>query len=315
MKGDVAAGVASVLGWFRRLGQRGKLTLGMALALPVMGIAAFLLLGIAAPPAQAVGLSVCTWNASVSRDLSVAANWTATEGICGAGSGQGSALFTNATELVFPSSVPSGGGSPVVDASETVDDIVFDSSYTLTGTAHTLTLDPVYNAGVGIAVTGTATTVTIDASVALGAPQTWQVASGTRLDVAGQVSGSGASLTVGSSGNTGNVILSNGSNDYSGSTTVADGTLEGGAVNALPTTTTLGVASGATFDLHGYDQTVGSLGSSAGTITNNGSSDATLTDRQSSTSTVTAVLSDGSTNKLGLTMAGTGTLTLSGSNT
>ena len=315
MSGVPVSSAVSKLAWFRQLSRRARLTIGIALGLPVAGIAAFLVMGLMSSPAGATSLAVCTWNASASQDLSVAANWTATGGSCGGSSTTpGSAILSDA-QLVFPATIPGTSGAVSSSYSESVDNIVFDNSYTLTGASYTITLDPVYNAGVGIAVTGTATTVTIDASVSLGAPQTWQVASGTRLDVAGQVSGSGASLTVGSSGNTGNVILSNGSNDYSGSTTVADGTLEGGAVNALPTTTTLGVASGATFDLHGYDQTVGSLGSSAGTITDNGSSDATLTDRQSSTSTVTAVLSDGSTNKLGLTMAGTGTLTLSGSNT
>ncbi len=134
---------------------------------------------------------------------------------------------------------------------------------------------------------------------------------GATLDVTGQV-GLGP-LTLGTSSLSGTVDLSNGWNDFTG-TTVAYGTLQDGAANALPSTTTLDVASGATFDLYGNDQTVASLGSSAGTITNTGSGGSTLTDYQFGSVSVPATLTNG-TAPLNLVMAGSGTLTLTGSNT
>ena len=58
---------------------------------------------------------------------------------------------------------------------------------------------------------------------------------------------------------------------------VNDGTLENGAANALPATTTLNVAAGATYDLNGYDQQVAGLGSGTGTITDSAARANTLT--------------------------------------
>ncbi len=135
---------------------------------------------------------------------------------------------------------------------------------------------------------------------------------GSTLAVGGAVSGGG--ISTGASGLTGTVDLSNGANDFTGTTSVGYGTLQDGAANALPTGTTLDVAPGATFDLNGYDQTVASLGSSAGTITNTGSAGSTLTDNEAGTGNVFATLTNG-TAPLNLVMAGSGTLTLAGSNT
>ncbi|MEN9308894.1 MAG: toxins and related Ca2+-binding domain, partial [Fibrobacterota bacterium] len=107
-----------------------------------------------------------------------------------------------------------------------------------------------------------------------------------------------------------------GANAYSGPTTITAGTLRMGRLNALPAATDL-VADG-TLDLADFGQTVGSL-SGSGSI-----------DKTTGTGTVTLVAGGSNTNTtfsgsilntttggglVGLTKTGTGTLTLSGSNT
>ena len=54
-----------------------------------------------------------------------------------------------------------------------------------------------------------------------------------------------------------------GQSTYTGSTQVNSGTLRLGTENALPTGTDLSIASGATFDLNDFRQTVAALGGSA----------------------------------------------------
>ncbi|HYG32649.1 MAG TPA: autotransporter outer membrane beta-barrel domain-containing protein [Methylophilaceae bacterium] len=77
---------------------------------------------------------------------------------------------------------------------------------------------------------------------------------------AGDISGTGAVLQNGS----GATILS-GANSYSGATTVNSGTLRAGAVNVLSAGSAHTVASGATLDLNGFNQTIGALNNS-GTV-------------------------------------------------
>jgi fibronectin-binding autotransporter adhesin len=92
----------------------------------------------------------------------------------------------------------------------------------------------------------------------------------------------------------------------------------GAAVNVLPTTTALAIASGAVLDLSGGTQQVVSLansGSGGGSLTNSGSSDATLTIIGTGTATFGGVISDGATNKFALVKDGAGTQVLSGTNT
>ena len=110
-------------------------------------------------------------------------------------------------------------------------------------------------------------------------------------------------------------ILS-GNNGYTGATTVSAGTLKAGFVTtAFGVGSAVTVASGATLDLAGFAETIGSLAGS-GNVTNSGGSNKALTvgDATSST-TFSGTISDGSTNKTLLTKAGASTLTLDGINT
>lgn len=109
-----------------------------------------------------------------------------------------------------------------------------------------------------------------------------------------------------------------GSNTYSGLTTVQYGTLRAGAANAFSPNSILDVVGDSGLkghvDLNGYDQTVAGL-SGGSNVTNNGSANATLTVNNSSNTTYAGVLEDGSTNTLALTKNGSGTLSLTGTNT
>jgi autotransporter-associated beta strand protein len=137
---------------------------------------------------------------------------------------------------------------------------------------------------------------------------------------AGIISGVGSFNKIG----TGNMTLS-GLNTYTGSTTVAQGTLSMGVANALPSTTDLilGTASSSVtgiVDLKSFSQTVNSIGLAAGNtggsgnvITNSNVSGATLTVSSTTTNSVFAGTISG---VVSLTKSGIGTsLKLTGTNT
>ncbi len=106
---------------------------------------------------------------------------------------------------------------------------------------------------------------------------------------------------------TGTLLLS-GVNTYTGATTVSAGTLRAGVDNALSNNTAVTVAAGATFDLNGYVDTIGSL-AGGGIVTLGGG---TLTAGANNTSTTFSGTISGTG---GIAKTGTGTLVLSGANT
>ena len=110
-------------------------------------------------------------------------------------------------------------------------------------------------------------------------------------------------------------------NGYSGPTTVSTGVLQAANTTAaFSSASAFSVASGATLDLNGVNENVGSL-TGAGTVTNSATGAAILTVGSNNTSptdnastTFGGTLSDGA-GTLGLTKEGSGTLTLSAANT
>ncbi len=129
------------------------------------------------------------------------------------------------------------------------------------------------------------------------------VGDGTNTTFSGVLSGSAGALTKTGSGK---FILS-GANTYTGATTISQGILRMGAPGALDDQSDVTVSSGATFDLSGCGQTVGSL-SGSGSVTLGGAS---LGIGVHSTSVFSGVISgSGAISKVGAT-----TLTLSGANT
>ena len=103
-------------------------------------------------------------------------------------------------------------------------------------------------------------------------------------------------------------------NTYTGATTLMAGTLIAQSATALSPNSAFTVNSNATLDIHGFNDTIGSL-SGTGTVLNNSETTATLTVGNDNTSTTFGgVLKDG-LGVLALTKSGTGTLTLTGANT
>ncbi len=87
------------------------------------------------------------------------------------------------------------------------------------------------------------------------------VASGGTLTFNGIVSGSGFGVTKIGSG----ILIYSNANTYTGTTTVSAGTLRLGTGGSISDSSALSIASGATFDLNGINDTVGAL-SGAGTL-------------------------------------------------
>lgn len=125
----------------------------------------------------------------------------------------------------------------------------------------------------------------------------------------GAFTGTGALTKTGS----GTMTLAGAANTYSGTTTIAAGTLAAGAAGAFSAGSTLVLAnaSGVSVDLRGYDQTIGGLaggGANGGTVV---LGSATLTTGANGTDTVFAGTISGTG---GLVKTGAGTMRLSGAN-
>ena len=131
---------------------------------------------------------------------------------------------------------------------------------------------------------------------------TFDTAGTADVDITGSITGTGGFTKTG----TGTLTLS-GTNSYGGSTVVGGGVLRGGAVNVFNSNGAMQVNAGATLDLNGNDQSVGSL-AGAGSIT---LGSATLTAGSDNTSSLFSGVVSGAGP---LVKAGTGALTLTGAN-
>jgi autotransporter-associated beta strand protein len=220
----------------------------------------------------------------------------------------------NFTQVVGTTSINSlsftGTGTPAATNSVTL------GSGTLTlnaGVAFTDSVNSVnYPVGTGLVVQSGSAAHTISANVTLGASQTWEIDNlpAAPLTVSGNVTGSGKTLTK--TGN-GKLILSGTANSYAG-TVISAGTVVSGATNALSAGSALTVAgSGSTFDLGGFNQSLGTIadgGVATGTVTSS-SGTPTLTVNNSTPNTFSGTISG----PLTLAATGTSSLTLSGANT
>lgn len=124
----------------------------------------------------------------------------------------------------------------------------------------------------------------------------------------GQMTGTGG-LTLVNNGNT-HVLLMGGTNTYSGATHIDSGEISADAANGFSPFAAVTVAAGATLDLNGYNETIGSLaGAGAVTLTTVNGGNGVLTTNGDNSSTL---FSGAFSGVGGLTKVGTGTLTLTG---
>lgn len=98
-------------------------------------------------------------------------------------------------------------------------------------------------------------------------------------------------------------------NTYGGSTTVAAGTLSMGGPNVLPSGTAVTVLSGATFDLNGYGETIGSLAGAGSVKLGLGY---LITGGNNASTTFSGSITGNTSPGGGMYKAGTGTFTLTG---
>jgi autotransporter-associated beta strand protein len=201
------------------------------------------------------------------------------------------------------------------------------------GTSSTTTWGAAIGAGTGIAnfsagtnatgaftvtvsgtVTGVAGLTFEEGAVTLGGTGTLTLTNSGTINVATPTAtisailgGTGALTKTG----TGTLVISRSSTEtYTGATNINAGTLQLGASNLIPNASAVTLASGATLDMNGYADTVGSI-AGAGSITL-GASGSALQMGGANTSTT---FSGGISGSGYLQKIGTGTLTLSGVNT
>ena len=203
--------------------------------------------------------------------------------------------------------------------------LVLGNGITITG--ETVTISGTGNSFDGALRTATAANAEWAGAVILGdANARIGAAATTTLTVSGAIqNGVGTNLNLTGASGTGTILLSAaaGSNTYSGATNIIRGTLKIGATNSLPTGTALDVDSStaaevSTFDLNGFDQTVGALqrsgaggGAGGSFVTNSAVGINTLAVNQAVDTTYSGVIQG----NLALTKGGAGSLTLTGANT
>jgi T5SS/PEP-CTERM-associated repeat protein/autotransporter-associated beta strand protein len=224
--------------------------------------------------------------------------------------GTGTLNFNHtATNYVFAPAI-SGTGSVNVLSGTTI--LTGTNTYSggTTIAAGTLAVGADNNLGAaagGITFTGAGTlqflsSFTTGRAVTLNATGTFDTQANTGT-LAGVISGPGGLTKVGSG-----ILALNAANTYTGPTAINAGTLQTGIANALSTATAVTVASGATFNLNSFNQSIGSL-AGAGSVT---LGSATLATGNDNTSTTFSGAISGSG---GLTKIGSGIFVLTGSNT
>jgi autotransporter-associated beta strand protein len=146
---------------------------------------------------------------------------------------------------------------------------------------------------------------TLDNSVAISSGVTATINTQANNDtINGGVTGAGALTKTGS----GTLTLI-GASDYSGATTVSQGTLQAGAANSFSANSDVTVASGATLALNNFNESIGSLAGVSGSSVTLGAGVLTTGGDNASTTYAGTITGTG-----GLTKTGSGVFTLSGAN-
>jgi len=129
--------------------------------------------------------------------------------------------------------------------------------------------------------------------------------------------GSAGSTTAINVNNASAILTLTGANTYTGTSTVTLGTLKLGSTTAIVSGNALTTAAGGTFDLNGFDQTLGTV-TNNGTVTNSSGTTKTLTFGSASTTTsagsftgaLNVIINSGITNTVSGSWSNTGNITL-----
>ncbi|MEI6713394.1 MAG: autotransporter-associated beta strand repeat-containing protein, partial [Verrucomicrobiota bacterium] len=192
------------------------------------------------------------------------------------------------------------------------------------GNAVTLSADTIFNTASGETTLTLAGPVTLSGGTRTITSEIGQTVSGKSLVIAGPIGQAASALGLVKAGS-GNFTLS-GSNTFTGGVTINAGTLIMGSNFALnsvtpnPVTFGAGVASGTKLQMNGNSVTASALSTNAtpgsAVVENGNATGGTFTVSGTGSSTFAGVLQDGSGGgALSFTKGGSGTLTLSGSNT
>ncbi|MEW6436606.1 MAG: autotransporter domain-containing protein [Pseudomonadota bacterium] len=241
-----------------------------------------------------------TGNIEIDGSGSVSFNQAAAQTIGNVIAGNGSVVQDGAGALTLSIANTYSGGT-AIDAGSTL--IISNSNALGTGTV-------ALNGGTTGATLNFNGNLTVANKFTVSGDPTFNVLTGNTTALPGQISGTGDVVVNDATGYAGTLVLSNATNNYTGATSVDAGTLQAGAANVFGTNSAMTVASGATLDLGGYSQSIGSL-SGAGTVTSSAAGAITLTTGSDNSSTIfSGIVQDGS-GTLALTKTGTGTLVLS----
>jgi outer membrane autotransporter protein len=240
--------------------------------------------------AQSVGRLIGNGNVALGSGGSLTVNGSSSDTfggvISGAGnltkSGSGQLILTNTN--TFTGTVTMGGGTLAVSS---------DANLGNSGNAL------VFNGGTLRTTAG----LTSSRSIALSGAGTVDVDTSQTTSLTGVIGGTGGLTKTGSG-----ILTLSGTNTYGGTTTVNAGTLQAGATNTFSSSSATTVAGVATLDLNNFSNSVGSLAGAGNVTLGSGTLTAGGND---STTTFSGVISGSG----GLTKQGTGTLTLSGTNT
>jgi fibronectin-binding autotransporter adhesin len=240
-------------------------------------------------------LSSTLVNGGFTFTLAGAGNITASGIVSGTGAfiKNGSGTVTLSGVNTFSGGSTMNGGTVVINSSSSLG----ATTGAATINAATLEVDNTFTSNRVFTLGNTASTVMVDPTFSF------------------TLNGTGIFNGTGTLNKTGTGILILGStNSYSGATNISAGTLRESATNVIPDGSAVTVASGATYDLNSFTETIGSL-AGAGTVTSGAAGALTLTTGGDNTSTLFSGILQNGSGTFSLTKSGTGTLTLSGANT
>ena len=192
--------------------------------------------------------AVRTWTgAGANNNWTTAANWGGTAPVAG-------------DDLVFPA-----GAARLSNTNNYANGTAFNS-ITLSGTGYALAGNRIALGATGLASSAVGSANTLSLQLSFAATSTVTVTSATStVTLSGLISGAGGLTKAGA----GTLALSV-ANSYTGATAVNGGTLRLGIANGVGASSALSVASGATFDLNGFSDTVGSVAGVAGSVITSG---------------------------------------------